>query len=336
MSRSSGSCAERRLAAYEHDGLLDVDGHLQGSTAARRHLLGRQRTVGGLEQEGCGAVIRCALESSRLYRDARTGLDMLVLNFESPRRRSSSFAVGAHADDIEIGCGGLILSLLQSRPKVDVTWVVFSAPGRREREARRGAAAFLKGARRSRVIIKQFKDGHFPYEGAAIKAVFETLKRTSPRPGADALSRRSPSGPSDAVRSRVEHLPRSSDPRYEIPKFDGDLGTPNCFVPLDRATCRQKVEHLRRRSARQRDKHWFSEETFMALMRLRGMECRAVGGYAEAFYGRKMVLDAGPVVDVEPEPGGRAPGDQTISSFLEQPCKSTPSLTSKTHPLAIP
>jgi LmbE family N-acetylglucosaminyl deacetylase len=105
---------------------------------------------------------------------------MLLLDFEESSAPLKVLCVGAHADDIEIGCGGLVLSLLQSRPKVDVTWVVFSAPGRREREARRGAAAFLKGARRSRVIIKQFKDGHFPYEGTAIKAVFETLKRISP------------------------------------------------------------------------------------------------------------------------------------------------------------
>ena len=107
--------------------------------------------------------------------------------------------LGAHADDIEIGCGGLILSLVQGPPKVDVTWVVFSAPGRREREARRGAAAFLKGARRSRVVIKQFNDGHFPYQGPAIKAVFERLKGTSPDLVLSALSRGSPSGPPHAV-----------------------------------------------------------------------------------------------------------------------------------------
>ena len=77
---------------------------------------------------------------------------------------------------------------------------------------------------------------------------------------------------------------------YEIPKFDGDLGAPNCFLPLDRDTCRRKVEYLLRAFGSQRDKHWFTDETFTGLMRLRGMECRSPGGYAEAFYARKTVL----------------------------------------------
>jgi LmbE family N-acetylglucosaminyl deacetylase len=198
--------------------------------------------------------------------------------------------LGAHSDDIEIGCGGLILSLIKSGRPIDVTWAVFSASGNRAREARKGAAAFLEGARRRRLIIKQFKDGHFPYQGAAIKAVFESLKPSAP--DLVLVHYRDDRHQDHRTLSDLtwntfrDHLILE----YEIPKFDGDLGTPNVFVPLDSETCQTKVRHLQATFGTQRDKHWFSSETFMALMRLRGMECRAEAGYAEAFYGRKVVI----------------------------------------------
>jgi LmbE family N-acetylglucosaminyl deacetylase len=215
---------------------------------------------------------------------------MLQLNLGKSRGPLKVLCLGAHSDDIEIGCGGLILSLVRGRRPVDVTWVVFSALGQREREARRGAATFLKGAARANVIVKQFRDGHFPYDGAAIKAVFESLKTVKP----------------DVVLTHYRH-DRHQDHRvlsdlawntfrdhlvleYEIPKFDGDLGRPNCFVPLGRAIAARKSKYLEQVFGTQRDKHWFSSETFMGLMRLRGMECRARGGFAEAFYGRKVSL----------------------------------------------
>jgi len=215
---------------------------------------------------------------------------MLELNLGKGRGPLKVLCLGAHSDDIEIGCGGLILLLVKGRRPVDVTWVVFSASQEREREARRGAAAFLKGASRTNVIIKQFKDGHFPYEGPAIKAVFESLKPVNP----------------DLVLTHYRD-DRHQDHRvlsdlawntfrdhfvleYEIPKFDGDLGQPNCFVPLDRATAARKATYLDKVFGTQRDKHWFSSETFLGLMRVRGMECRAAGGYAEAFYSRKTTL----------------------------------------------
>jgi LmbE family N-acetylglucosaminyl deacetylase len=199
--------------------------------------------------------------------------------------------VGAHADDIEIGCGGLLLRLIQGLPKVEIEWIVFSADARRERETRRSAGLFLKGAPRSRVRVKRFRDGFFPYQGGQIKQVFEGLKKAPPP---------------DLVLTHYGE-DRHQDHRvlseltwntfrdhwileYEIPKFDGDLGAPNCFVPIDHDTCRRKVEYLLNVFGSQRDKHWFTDETFMGLMRLRGMECRAPGGYAEAFYSRKTVL----------------------------------------------
>jgi LmbE family N-acetylglucosaminyl deacetylase len=200
--------------------------------------------------------------------------------------------LGAHADDIEIGCGGLLLRLIRAARHVEIDWVVFSASARRERETRQSAGLFLKGASKRRVRVEHFRDGFFPYQGARIKPVFERLKKTLEP---------------DLVLTHCAQ-DRHQDHRllseltwntfrdhwileYEIPKFDGDLGTPGCFVPLDRATCRLKVQYLMGAFGSQRDKPWFTDETFTGLMRLRGMECRAPGGYAEAFYSRKTVLD---------------------------------------------
>ena len=198
--------------------------------------------------------------------------------------------LGAHADDIEIGCGGLILRLIQSR-KIAIEWIVFSAPARREQEARLSASVFLKSAWRKRIDVKHFRDGFFPYQGGEIKRVFERLKR---RPSPDLVL-------THYREDRHQDHRLLSDLtwntfrdhwilEYEIPKFDGDLGAPNCFVPLDQGTCAQKVKYIQSAFGSQRDKNWFTAETFMALMRLRGVECRAPGGYAEAFYVRKSVL----------------------------------------------
>jgi LmbE family N-acetylglucosaminyl deacetylase len=216
---------------------------------------------------------------------------MHALNF--PTKADARFrilCIGAHSDDIEIGCGGLILSLIK-RCRVEVDWFVFSAPKGRDREARRSAAMFLTGAARTRVVLKRFRDGFFPFDGAKIKTEFEALKReVSP----------------DLVLTHYRD-DRHQDHRmlsdltwntfrdhwileYEIPKFDGDLGIPNCFVPLSRTISERKVEYLHAAFGSQRGKHWFSAETFRGLMRLRGMECRAPAGYAEAFYARKVRL----------------------------------------------
>jgi LmbE family N-acetylglucosaminyl deacetylase len=199
--------------------------------------------------------------------------------------------LGAHSDDIEIGCGGLILDLIARRRHIELDWIVFSAAAAREREARQSAALFMRGAARRRLAIHAFRDGFFPYEGGDIKNVFEDLKiRVAP----------------DLILTHYRD-DRHQDHRllsdltwntfrnhfileYEIPKFDGDLGAPNCFVPLKRSACARKVKYLKRAFGTQRDKHWFSEDTFMALMRLRGLECRAADGYAEAFYARKIVI----------------------------------------------
>jgi LmbE family N-acetylglucosaminyl deacetylase len=207
-----------------------------------------------------------------------------------PRGALRVLCLGAHSDDIEIGCGGLILQLLRESRSVDVDWVVFSADGRRELEARRSATLFLRGARRQHVLLRRFRDGFFPYD-PSIKETFEELK------GGEAP---------DLVLTHYRH-DRHQDHRvvsdltwntfrdhvvleYEIPKYDGDFGSPNVFVPLDRRTCERKAKYLHDVFGSQREKHWFDADTFLGLMRLRGMECRATTGFAEAFYARKLVL----------------------------------------------
>lgn len=207
----------------------------------------------------------------------------------SPLR--SILCLGAHSDDIEIGCGGTVLTLLARHPALAVHWIVFSADAAREREARLGAGLFLGSARGPTVEVKQFRDGFFPYIGGEIKAYFEELKRDlSP----DLIFTHYGADRHQDHRLIAEltwntwrnHLVLE----YEVPKYDGDLGSPNCFVELDASTCRTKTEHLLSAFASQRARAWFTRETFEGLMRLRGVECGALGGYAEAFYARKLAL----------------------------------------------
>lgn len=199
--------------------------------------------------------------------------------------------LGAHSDDIEIGCGGTILRLLSGPQKLDITWVVFASNTDREQEARKSAALFLGHADSKNIIVKSFRDGFFPFEGANIKNCFEQeLKQASP----DLIFTHNKKDAHQDHRLLSEltwntfrnHLILE----YEIPKYDGDLGQPNFFVPLDKDIYETKVRYLMEAFETQRSKAWFTRDTFVALMRLRGMECVAPSGYAEAFYCRKVVL----------------------------------------------
>ena len=209
---------------------------------------------------------------------------MLNLSLDKAKRL---LLLGAHSDDIEIGCGGTILSLTRSNPELEIGWVVFSADGNRAREARASAKLFLRDAGLSKVVLKRFKTSFFPSQCESIKKYFETLKR-SYKPDIVFTHYREDRHQdhrvlSDLTWSTFRH---HFILEYEIPKYDGDLGIPNLFVPLDEAVCRRKVQHLCRMFRSQKSKHWFSEDTFLALMRLRGVECAS--RYAEAFYCRKV------------------------------------------------
>jgi LmbE family N-acetylglucosaminyl deacetylase len=199
--------------------------------------------------------------------------------------------LGAHSDDIEIGCGGTILRLLQSHPDVTVWWIVLSAQNERGIEAHQSANLFLKGAARKEIVAREFRDGFFPYNCGEVKDYFEELKRIS-SPDLIFTHFRNDLHQDHRLVSELtwNTFRNSCILEYEIMKYDGDLGNPNLFVHLDRAICEQKVRCIRDCFKTQASRSWFSEETFFAMLRLRGVESNAPDGYAEAFYARKISL----------------------------------------------
>jgi LmbE family N-acetylglucosaminyl deacetylase len=198
---------------------------------------------------------------------------------------------GAHSDDIEIGCGGTVLRLAHQYPAAAFHWVVLSAVGVREAEAQRAATLFVGASRLKGPILHAFRDGFMPFVGSEVKEVFERLKETvSPDLIFTHHSR-------DAHQDHrlISELTWNTFRdhfilEYEIPKYDGDLGRPGVFVPLETNLCEQKVRYLMEAFRSQHSKRWFQESTFFSLLRLRGMECNAPSGYAEAFYCRKLIL----------------------------------------------
>jgi LmbE family N-acetylglucosaminyl deacetylase len=199
--------------------------------------------------------------------------------------------LGAHSDDIEIGCGGTILSLIKQSNRIEFYWLVLSANPERTKEARRSASVFLGRARKKTVVVKSFRDGFLPYLGPPVKECFEELKKVFTP---------------DVIFTHCRH-DLHQDHRlvceltwntfrdhlifeYEIPKYDADLRSPNFFVPLSDAQARKKVNSLMRYFATQQNKQWFSEELFYGLMRLRATEAASPTRYAEAFCCRKVLL----------------------------------------------
>jgi LmbE family N-acetylglucosaminyl deacetylase len=214
---------------------------------------------------------------------------MLNLVVKSSRGVRRIVCFGAHCDDIEIGCGGALLAL-QRRADVTIDWVVMSGSAERRAEARNAMRAIVRPAARGKLIFGDFPDGRFPAEYAGIKEFIEGVKTRSKR--------------TDVVLTH-ERDDRHQDHRlvneltwntfrnhvvleYEIPKWDGGLGQPNVYIPVTAGQAKSKVDALLSAHKSQRQRDWFTRETFMALLRLRGIECRSPSGYAEAFYGRKL------------------------------------------------
>lgn len=201
--------------------------------------------------------------------------------------------LGAHSDDIEIGAGGTLLKLAGRVPDLEICWVVFSAPGPRAEEARRSADDFLSGVARKEVRIGSFRESYFPSEWPAIKDWFEQIKARFD-PDLVLTHYRDDRHQDHRVLSDLawntfrSHLILE----YEILKYDGDLGRPNVFVTLPEPLCTRKIDLLLKRFQTQSSKHWFTRDTFEAMHRIRGIECASATGRAEAFYGRKIVLDA--------------------------------------------
>jgi LmbE family N-acetylglucosaminyl deacetylase len=216
---------------------------------------------------------------------------MRALQLASPGDRLSVLCLGAHSDDIEIGVGATLLSLMARGVRLDVLWCVLSGVGEREREARSSAAEFLSEAASAKVEVMSFRDGFFPEQGEPIKSWFEALK-TRFDPDLILTHRRDDAHQDHRQVSRLtwntfrDHCILE----YEIPKWDGDIGQPNLYVPVSAAALQRKIDLLMLYFGSQRSKQWFDEETFRGLARLRGMECRAPERYAEAFFGRKLSL----------------------------------------------
>jgi len=214
-------------------------------------------------------------------------IDLLTTG-PAPRR---ILALGAHCDDIEIGCGGTLLRLAAAGVPLEVLWVVFCSTPTRAQEAKASAAAFLQGVKSSRVVVHDFKDARLPYSGLVVKEAFEALK---------------PEFQPDLVFTHFRD-DRHQDHRlvseltwntwrnhmileYEIPKYDGDFGSPNFFCPLPKATLSRKIDLVIEHYGSQASRHWFTRDLLEAGPRIRGMECVAPEGFAEAFYVRKAVF----------------------------------------------
>jgi LmbE family N-acetylglucosaminyl deacetylase len=216
-------------------------------------------------------------------------VDFRLGTAERPLRRI--LCLGSHCDDIEIGCGGAILRLLREHTEVEIYWVVFSSTPVRKKEALRAADLFLASAKKKTVVIRNYRDSFFPSQQAQIKGEFEKLKKVF-TPDLILTHYRHDLHQDHRVVCELtwntfrNHLILE----YEIPKYDGDLGTPNIFLGLDRATCERKVKYILDAFASQRAKQWFTADTFFALPRLRGIESNSPGGFAEGFHCRKLAL----------------------------------------------
>ncbi|MBE0656977.1 MAG: PIG-L family deacetylase [Bryobacteraceae bacterium] len=198
--------------------------------------------------------------------------------------------LGAHSDDIEIGCGGTILSLKEQYPRIHFDWVVFSSSEQRTAEAAKAAELFTKGSGCEFQVL-DFRDGFFPFQGADVKDYFENLK---PRVNPDVIFThwRGDAHQDHRLLSELtwntfrNHLILE----YEIPKYDGDAGRPNLYFPISEANAQKKCDFLSEAFASQASKRWFEREVFLGLMRIRGMEANCASRYAEAFHARKIVV----------------------------------------------
>ena len=211
-----------------------------------------------------------------------------ILDHDQPLR---ILVLGAHCDDIEIGCGGTLLSLIENYDVKAVHWVVFSSNETRKTEAQQSANSFLSGVESKNIVIKNFRNGYFPYIGAEIKDYFETIKQNF-NPTLVLTHYRDDRHQDHRIISDLSWNTFRNHMilEYEIPKYDGDIGNPNFFIHVKKQHKNTKIENLIKHFPSQQNKQWFTEETFEAIMRLRGIESNAPEGYSEAFYARKLVL----------------------------------------------
>ncbi len=215
----------------------------------------------------------------------------------TPKLESGSplrvLCLGAHSDDIEIGCGASLLQLHESGQPLDVRWVVFSGDRSRAEEAKVSAGYWLDAVEAKATDFHSFRDGFFPNEWAGIKETFERLK-SSFEPDIIFTHYRDDSHQDHRIINQLSGNTFRNHfvLEYEIPKYDGDMGSPNFYIPVSEEVARAKAVALMRFFGTQQSKHWFCEELFLGLMRIRGMESCSPSGYAEGFYARKTVFSA--------------------------------------------
>ena len=208
------------------------------------------------------------------------------------RRPIRVLCLGAHCDDIEIGCGGTILNLAAAKTDMEIRWIVFSSNEERKKEALKSADGFLGSTVNKQVVVHTFRDGFLPYVGGEIKDRFEELKTDfSPDLILTHYSRDLHQDHRLISELTWNTFRNHLILEYEIPKYDGDFGSPNVFAPLNEVICRRKIETIIGAFQTQREKCWFSRDLFLSVLRLRGMEANASSGYAEGFYCRKAVLN---------------------------------------------
>ena len=216
---------------------------------------------------------------------------MFSLSFFPENKKPKILCLGAHSDDIEIGCGGTILKLIDDFPEAQFYWAVFSGDNNRAKEAKRSANVFLNGAESRIIDLHDFKESYFPFYGAEIKDFFEALKQEF-SPDLIFTHYRNDAHQDHRLLSDLtwntyrNHLILE----YEIPKYDGDLGNPNLFVHLNEHFVQMKVKYICETFTSQNQKLWFSEDAFKSIMRIRGIESNSSSKYAEGFHCRKMVF----------------------------------------------
>lgn len=198
--------------------------------------------------------------------------------------------LGAHCDDIEIGCGGTLIELAQRYADLHFAWVVFSGDATREHETRTAAAELLPDAQLS-LEVHQFRGSYFPYVGGALKDAFEALRlRIVP----DLILTHHLQDRHQDHRLVAEltwnTFRRHTILEYEIPKYEGDLGQPQVYCPLAPTSVERKIATLLRCFPSQRNHQWFDGDMFRGHLRLRGIECDSATLHAEAFHGRKLLI----------------------------------------------
>ncbi|GBD90805.1 glcNAc-PI de-N-acetylase [bacterium BMS3Abin04] len=197
--------------------------------------------------------------------------------------------LGAHSDDIEIGCGGTILKIIRNYRVNAVKWIVFSSNEVRKKEAQISAENFLQNVENKMIEFRSYRDGFLPFSATEIKNDFEQIKKSF-NPDIIFTHYRQDRHQDHRFLSDLtwntfrNHLILE----YEIPKYDGDFGIPNFYIPLDEDIVNQKNEIIMNSFKSQIKKHWFTEESFNAILRLRGME--SASRYSEAFYARKILF----------------------------------------------